>query len=176
MNIKKIIKEISVLDKKLLINFSIRLLVMLTKYFVILLAYENLIKEDFVHFSIILSFINFSVLLVGLDLYQISQRLHINFNKEESSNIFFTEITVGFLFVLLIFILSLTFLNDLVYSLSSVIFITFFDYFLLTTSRFFLIKKSFLSSTILNGLRALPLLLIIFIFLFLKDNISLIEY
>lgn len=157
-----------------LLNLSIRLIVMGVKYFVVFFAYSILDNKEFIDFTIIIAFLNFSILVIGLDVYQITQRMHIDSNAKESSSLFFSELSTGLFLTFFLLAATLLINIDIIYGFRRVIIITFFDFFLLTVSRLLLVKKTFISSTIINSVRVIPHLLLIFIFCSLdKSKINL---
>ncbi len=167
LRLKKVVNE---LEFYAALNLVIRLLVMAVKYFVVLTGYTVLVKKEFVDFSIIVAFLNFSVLVIGLDIYQVSQRKHITADMTESARLFYSEIVTGMVLALLALLSNMILNADFMFALNKVILITLFDFILLSVSRFLLVKKTFLSSTIVSSLRSLPHLLLIIYFRFYSSS------
>ncbi|MBS1736247.1 MAG: hypothetical protein JSS98_06505 [Bacteroidetes bacterium] len=117
--------------------------------------------------------VNFFVLVVGLDIYQVSQKIHINATKRQSTNVYFSELITAFAVLL-----SLSFLAILYFSFSKEPFflplvvtgITLCDYLILSSSRVFLAKGNVILSSVVTSGRVFPLLVICVYFLFLKKQ------
>ncbi|MBS1590817.1 MAG: hypothetical protein JST07_01765 [Bacteroidetes bacterium] len=143
------------------------------KYLTAILAYSFLSSSEYITFGIVLAAVNFFVLVVGLDIYQVSQKIHINATKRQSTNVYFSELITAFAVLL-----SLSFLAIIYFSFSKEPFflplvvtgITLCDYLILSSARVFLAKGNVILSSVVTSGRVFPLLVICVYFLFFKKQ------
>lgn len=143
-----------------LLVLSARVGTMGVKYVCSVLGFYFLSSADYIDFGIILAAVNLFVLIIGVDMYQMTQRLHVKASKRASTDFFLSELAIGFIILAGLSLVYYLLVNNRFPYFFPLIVIIYCDYVILTASRLVLAKATAVASSLITSFRVLPLLLI----------------